>query len=101
MLLSHIALSTHSHGGFDLYRGNPDVALPLMYVVCDEEELCCYFVCSDHLYRVSIETPYVLLEGDHVSFKRCPIPPKMDKFQAVHVRISEDDIDKQARERWS
>ncbi len=24
---------------------------------------------------------------DEVSFRLCPIPPKLEKFQAIHVRI--------------
>lgn len=29
----------------------------------------------------------MLKEGDEVTYKLCPIPPKMEKFSAVHVRI--------------
>ncbi|XP_059480610.1 cold shock domain-containing protein CG9705 [Neocloeon triangulifer] len=34
-----------------------------------------------------IEGEYVPLPGDEVIFRLCPIPPKMEKFQAVHVKI--------------
>lgn len=34
-----------------------------------------------------IETDCTLVEGDQVTYKMCPIPPKMEKFSAVHVRM--------------
>ncbi|XP_076041038.1 cold shock domain-containing protein CG9705 [Oratosquilla oratoria] len=34
-----------------------------------------------------IEGEYIPLEGDEVSYKLCPIPPKREKCQATHVRI--------------
>jgi hypothetical protein len=35
-----------------------------------------------------IEGELVPLEGDEVSYKRCPVPPKFEKFSAVHVVIT-------------
>lgn len=35
----------------------------------------------------SIEGEYVPLPGDEVIYRLCPIPPKFEKYQAVHVRI--------------
>nr|XP_033785267.1 cold shock domain-containing protein C2 isoform X1 [Geotrypetes seraphini] len=35
-----------------------------------------------------IEGEYVPVEGDEVSYKMCPIPPKNQKFQAVEVVIT-------------
>lgn len=35
-----------------------------------------------------IEGDIVPVEGDEVSFKRCPVPPKFEKFCAVHVMIT-------------
>ncbi|MPC45351.1 Cold shock domain-containing protein [Portunus trituberculatus] len=35
----------------------------------------------------SIEGEYVPQEGDEVTYRLCPIPPKREKFQATHVRI--------------
>lgn len=35
----------------------------------------------------SIEGEYVPLPGDHVRYRLCPIPPKLEKCQAVHVEI--------------
>lgn len=35
----------------------------------------------------SIEGEYVPLPGDEVNYRLCPIPPKFEKNQAVHVRI--------------
>ena len=26
-------------------------------------------------------------QGDEVTFKVCPIPPKLEKYQAIHVKI--------------
>ncbi|CAG9862247.1 unnamed protein product [Phyllotreta striolata] len=34
-----------------------------------------------------IEDEYVPLSGDRVQYQLCPIPPKFEKFQAVHVKI--------------
>jgi len=34
-----------------------------------------------------IEGEYVPREGDEVTFRICPIPPKLEKSQAIHVRI--------------
>ncbi|CAH4028354.1 cold shock domain-containing protein CG9705 [Pieris brassicae] len=34
-----------------------------------------------------IEGEYVPLPGDEVMYRLCPIPPKFEKNQAVHVRI--------------
>lgn len=35
----------------------------------------------------SIEGEYVPMEGDEVKYRLCAIPPKNEKFQAVHVKI--------------
>lgn len=34
-----------------------------------------------------IEGEYVPLPGDEVTYRLCPIPPKFEKYQAVHVKI--------------
>ncbi|XP_050315558.1 cold shock domain-containing protein CG9705 [Anthonomus grandis grandis] len=34
-----------------------------------------------------IEDEYVPLPGDRVKYQLCPIPPKFEKYQAVHVHI--------------
>ncbi|XP_014276810.1 cold shock domain-containing protein CG9705 isoform X1 [Halyomorpha halys] len=34
-----------------------------------------------------VEGEYVPLPGDKVTYRLCPIPPKFEKFQAVHVEI--------------
>lgn len=36
----------------------------------------------------SIEGEYVPMEGDEVTYKVCPIPPKNQKIQAVDVVIT-------------
>lgn len=35
----------------------------------------------------SIEDEYIPLPGDRVKYQLCPIPPKFEKYQAVHVNI--------------
>lgn len=35
----------------------------------------------------SIEGEYVPMPGDEVKYRLCAIPPKNEKFQAVHVKI--------------
>lgn len=48
-----------------------------------------------------IESDYVPLEGDILSYQLTKIPPKMEKFQAVNVRIAGLCIDNnQQHERW-
>ncbi|VEN54091.1 unnamed protein product [Callosobruchus maculatus] len=44
---------------------------------------------SDELFvHISdIEDEYVPIPGDRVKYQLCPIPPKFEKFQAVHVHI--------------
>ncbi|KAK1341659.1 hypothetical protein QTO34_018076 [Cnephaeus nilssonii] len=37
----------------------------------------------------SIEGDYVPVEGDEVTYKMCPIPPKNQKFQAVEVVLTQ------------
>ncbi|KAK3871722.1 hypothetical protein Pcinc_023153 [Petrolisthes cinctipes] len=39
------------------------------------------------LHISDIEGEYVPLEGDEVTYRLCPIPPKREKYQATHVRI--------------
>lgn len=36
----------------------------------------------------SIEGELVPRQGDQVTYRLCPIPPKLEKFQAIHVRIT-------------
>lgn len=40
------------------------------------------------LLFISIEGEYVPVEGDEVTYKVCPVPPKNLKFQAVEVVIT-------------
>jgi len=42
----------------------------------------------DHFVHVSdIESDFVPMKGDKVSYRLCPIPPKFEKCQAVNVQI--------------
>ena len=41
------------------------------------------------LPATSIEGEYVPVEGDEVTYKVCPIPPKNQKFQAVEVVLTQ------------
>jgi len=34
-----------------------------------------------------IEDEFIPLVGDRVKYQLCPVPPKFEKFQAVHVHI--------------
>ncbi len=34
-----------------------------------------------------IDGEYIPRKGDKVKFRLCPMPPKFDKFQAVHIQI--------------
>jgi len=44
---------------------------------------------DEHFVHVSdIDSQWVPLKGDQVSYRLCPIPPKFEKFQAVNVNIS-------------
>lgn len=36
----------------------------------------------------SIEGEYVPISGDEVTYQRCLVPPKNEKYQAVHVKIT-------------
>lgn len=44
---------------------------------------------GDHIFcHVSdVEGEFIPLKEDRVTFRVCAIPPKMDRFQAIHVRI--------------
>jgi len=46
-----------------------------------------WLILTVFLYLNSIEGEYVPREGDEVTYRLCPIPPKIEKFQAIHVRI--------------
>lgn len=39
------------------------------------------------VFCYSIEGEYVPRPGDEVKYRLCPIPPKFEKTQAVHVEI--------------
>ncbi|KAK7605043.1 hypothetical protein V9T40_006229 [Parthenolecanium corni] len=46
-----------------------------------------------------IEGEYVPLPGDEVNYRLCPIPPKFEKNQAVHVKIV--NLTPQVHLKWS
>ncbi|XP_065098526.1 cold shock domain-containing protein C2a [Paramisgurnus dabryanus] len=52
------------------------------------------FICPSHggedifVHISDIEGEYVPMEGDEVTYKVCPVPPKNIKFQAVEVVIT-------------
>ena len=39
------------------------------------------------MHITDIEGEYIPRKGDKVRFRLCPMPPKFDKFQAVHIQI--------------
>ncbi|KAJ8922109.1 hypothetical protein NQ315_004041 [Exocentrus adspersus] len=54
---------------------------------------------ADIFVHVSdIEDEFVPLPGDRVKYQLCPIPPKFEKFQAVHVHIV--DLKPGIHKRW-
>lgn len=58
--------------------------------VCVCSIVCFWFltnVCVCLLLVCSIEGEFVPLPGDQVRYRLCPIPPKLEKCQAVHVEI--------------
>ncbi|XP_060520611.1 cold shock domain-containing protein CG9705 [Cylas formicarius] len=46
-----------------------------------------------------IEGEFVPLPDDRVSYRLCPIPPKFEKYQAVHVQIV--DLKPHLHKRWA
>jgi hypothetical protein len=53
---------------------------------------------DEFLRAFSIEDEYVPLPGDRVKYQLCPIPPKFEKYQAVHVHIV--DLKPEVHRRW-
>merc|ERR1712130_423553 len=44
---------------------------------------------AEHFVHVSdVESDFVPLKGDQVSFRLCPVPPKFERCQAVNVSIT-------------
>ena len=46
-----------------------------------------------------IEGEFVPRKGDTVSFRKCPLPPRFNNYQAVHVHILDMDTSS-PRQRW-
>lgn len=42
----------------------------------------------DCILFFSIEGEYVPKEGDEVTYQKCLIPPRNEKYQAIHVKIT-------------
>jgi len=54
---------------------------------------------GEHFVHVSdVESEFVPMKGDQVSFRLCPIPPKFEKCQAVNVQITK--MSPQNHNRW-
>eukprot|EP00090_Calanus_glacialis_P022823 TRINITY_DN35147_c0_g1_i1.p1 TRINITY_DN35147_c0_g1~~TRINITY_DN35147_c0_g1_i1.p1 ORF type:complete len:190 (+),score=45.91 TRINITY_DN35147_c0_g1_i1:151-720(+) len=54
---------------------------------------------EEHFVHVSdVESDVVPLNGDQVSYRLCPIPPKFEKCQAVNVTITK--MSDQSHKRW-
>jgi len=52
-----------------------------------------------HFVHVSdVESEFVPLKGDQVSYRLCPVPPKFEKYQAVNVKITK--MIPQHHKRW-
>ncbi|CAH1179340.1 unnamed protein product [Phaedon cochleariae] len=50
------------------------------------------------LHVSDVEDEYVPLPGDRVKYQLCPVPPKFEKFQAVHVQIL--DMKPEVHKKW-
>lgn len=50
------------------------------------------------LFILSIEGEFVPLPGDEVSYRLCSIPPKYEKTQAIHVKIT--NLTPEVHTRW-
>lgn len=61
--------------------------------------LCAFVSNCLYDYDCSFEGDFVPKIGDEVSYKRCPIPPKNEKFSAVHVQIVHP-VEGVKHERW-
>jgi hypothetical protein len=46
----------------------------------------------------SIEGEYIPLSGDEVVYRMCSIPPKYEKYQAIHVQIT--NLTPEVHTRW-
>lgn len=44
--------------------------------------------CDYVMLMCSVDGEFVPREGDDVTFKKCLLPPKNEKFSAVHVKIT-------------
>ncbi|KAI5633675.1 hypothetical protein NE865_13623 [Phthorimaea operculella] len=49
--------------------------------------------------KINVEGEFVPLPGDEVIYRLCPIPPKFEKNQAVHVRINH--LTPEKHQKWS
>lgn len=49
------------------------------------DELCLSGSCW---YFFSIEGEFVPIPGDEVTYQMCLVPPKNERYQAVHVKIT-------------
>ncbi|XP_071525674.1 cold shock domain-containing protein CG9705-like [Panulirus ornatus] len=74
----------------DIANSNPDVKGKVKYFCRSKGH---GFITPDDgaddlfLHISDIEGEYVPQEGDEVTYRLCPIPPKREKYQATHVRI--------------
>lgn len=54
---------------------------------------------GEHFVHVSdVESDFVPLKGDVVSYRLCPVPPKFERYQAVNVSITR--MTDMAHKRW-
>lgn len=50
------------------------------------------------MFLNSIEGEYIPLPGDEVVYRMCSIPPKFEKYQAIHVQIT--NLTPEVHTRW-
>lgn len=51
------------------------------------------------MHITDIDGEYIPRKGDKVTYQLCPMPPKFNKFQAVHIQIV--DFVPEAHHKWS
>lgn len=57
-----------------------------------------FIILSFLLFYCSIEGEYIPLSGDEVVYRMCSIPPKYEKYQAIHVQIT--NLTPEVHTRW-
>lgn len=57
--------------------------ISMVLLLYDDDDEKYYQILYCMVFFCSIEGEYVPREGDEVTFRRCPLPPKFEKFQVI------------------